>query len=190
VEELRKANGLSAQAVLKAGDSLYLPKSATAGAAGAAPKVTASVPSPTTTTTLPPANRVAPLPGATASAGKAADPRAGWPASGETRYLDGKLRGVLISAAAGSPVKAVSSGTVVSAGAYRGYGLVAFVEGRTGHIYVYGGLESLGVQAGDPVSPGGLIGKVGIDRASGSPGAWFFVFKDGAALDPALAPRG
>lgn len=193
VEELRAANNLAAGAVLKAGDSLYLPVASRPGqvAEGQSP-ASSSPAAPTTTTTIPPSNRVALLPGAqsAATAGKTADPRASWPVAGAARYLDGKLRGVIIAAAAGSPVKAVSSGKVVSAGAYRGYGLVAFVEGRAGHIYVYGGLESLGVQTGDSVSPGGLVGKVGIDRASGLPAAYFFVFKDGAALDPAAAPRG
>lgn len=199
LDELRKANGLGGSSAIKAGDILFLPIPLVAGSAAAgsapvtSPATTSATSSATTSASTLPATTasggVLPLP-VSAAPGKAADPRATWPATGDTRYLEGKLRGVLIQAPAGSPVKAVSSGTVVSAGAYRGYGLVAFVEGRGGHIYVYGGLETLVVAAGDPVSPGILLGKVGMDRASGVPAAYFFVFKDGSALDPASAPRG
>lgn len=121
---------------------------------------------------------------------KRVDARLALPCSGEARYLDGKIDGIMILCEKGAASKAVSSGRVVSAGPYRGFGLVVFVEGRGGYIYVYGGNESLGVKVGDSVSPGLELGKVGFDAREGRPAAYFLVFKNGKSLDPASISPG
>jgi murein DD-endopeptidase MepM/ murein hydrolase activator NlpD len=111
------------------------------------------------------------------------------PCPGEARYLDGKIDGIVILCEKGVVSKAINSGRVVSAGPYRGFGLVVFVEGKSGYIYVYGGNDSLAVKVGDNVSPGMELGNVGFDAREGRPAAYFLVFRDGKSLDPAsVAP--
>ena len=114
-----------------------------------------------------------------------------WPCGGDASYLDGKLFGVMFRPRQGDPEKAVAAGTVVSAGPYRGFGQVVFVQGRGSLIYVYGGNESIVVRVGDKVRSGQELGRVGVDAKEGrpTPVAYFFVFKNGEALDPATAPR-
>lgn len=112
-----------------------------------------------------------------------------WPTQGEALYLDGRLEGVMIRTFPGESAKSVATGLVVSAGPARGFGLAAFVQSPTGHIYVYGGNERLSVEVGSRVRPGDEIGRIGIDAKDGRPVAFFFVFKDGESVDPARAPR-
>jgi septal ring factor EnvC (AmiA/AmiB activator) len=117
------------------------------------------------------------------------DMKLNWPAPGKAMYLDGKLEGVMIRVKPGDSAKTIASGTVVSAGPSRGFNQVAFIQAKSGYVYVYGGNETLFVKTGDQVSSGKEIGKIGIDAKDGSPIAYFFVFRNGQPLDPALAPR-
>jgi murein DD-endopeptidase MepM/ murein hydrolase activator NlpD len=117
------------------------------------------------------------------------DPKLGWPVPGKALYLDGKLEGVMIRVKPGEITKAIAAGTVVSAGPSRGFNQVAFVQAKSGYVYVYGGNESLAVKTGDQVASGKEIGKIGLDAKDGSPIAYFFVFRNGQPIDPALAPR-
>lgn len=117
------------------------------------------------------------------------DPKLGWPVPGKALYLDGKLEGVMIRVKPGEIAKAIATGTVVSAGPSRGFNQVAFVQAKSGYVYVYGGNESLTVKTGDQVASGKEIGKIGLDAKDGSPIAYFFVFRNGQPIDPALAPR-
>ena len=117
------------------------------------------------------------------------DRKISWPCPGEILYLDGKLEGIMIRTLPGESSKAVAGGLVVSAGPARGFGQVAFVQSSSGHIYVYGGNDSLSVSIGDSVKAGQSIGKIGIDSKDGGPVAYFIVFRDGVSIDPAKAPR-
>lgn len=112
-----------------------------------------------------------------------------WPVEGTASYLNGKLEGIQFKTVRGAPVRAIASGTVVSAGASRGYGEVVFIQNKAGFVYVYGGNETLLVKTGDVVESGKIIAKVGIDARNGSAVAYFFVFRNGQPVDPALAPR-
>lgn len=175
-----------------------VPSPASAGAAAPAialPPATIAAP---TTVTAPPA--AAPAPGSASPAGvpmpapvktqeKTVDPKLEWPAPGKALYLDGKLEGIMIRVKPGEVAKAVASGTVVSAGPSRGFSQVVFVQSKSGYVYVYGGNESLMVKTGDQVVSGRELGKIGLDARDGSPIAYFFVFRNGQPLDPALAPR-
>lgn len=96
---------------------------------------------------------------------------------------------MIIKAKLGEAEKAVAAGTVSSAGPYRGYGNVVFVLSRSGHIYVYGGNDRISVRAGDRIAAGQELGNVGMDAKQGGPVAYFLVFKNGEAVDPAEAPR-
>ena len=60
---------------------------------------------------------------------------------------------------------------------------------KSGYVYVYGGIESLGVKTGDHLVSGNEIGKIGVDAKDGAPIAYFFVFRNGQPIDPATAPR-
>jgi murein DD-endopeptidase MepM/ murein hydrolase activator NlpD len=187
VDALRKANKLATGSVLKYGEKLELPAGAKAPdpapAAQAAPAASAPV------TSAPAAKSSPTEPEAVKTSVKAVNKSLSWPCAGEILYLDGKVYGIVIKAKEGAIERAVAAGTVSSAGPYRGYGNVVFVLSRTGHIYVYGGNDSLSVRAGDKVVAGQALGKVGMDAKQGSPAAYFLVFKNGEAIDPAEAPR-
>jgi septal ring factor EnvC (AmiA/AmiB activator) len=78
---------------------------------------------------------------------------------------------------------------VVSAGPYRGFGKVAIIQVAGGYLYVYGGCESLSVKAGDRVTSGTELGKLGIDAVSQKPQLFLMVYRNNNPMDPARAPR-
>lgn len=171
VDAIVKATGMKST-VIKVGQKLKIPvppsSAATPGAAGAVG--TGPKPAP-----------------ATAPAAESVSLSKTWPASGAVSYLQGKIKGVSIATAPASPILAIRSGTVVSAGPFRGFDLVAFVECPDGLVYVYGGAGSLSVRVGDSVRKGSLIGKVVSDW---EPTAYFFVFnKEADTVDPNTVPR-
>jgi septal ring factor EnvC (AmiA/AmiB activator) len=108
---------------------------------------------------------------------------------GAMSYLEGKLYGILIVAKKGDSVKAVASGTVISAGPYRGFGQVVFVQAEDGYVFAYGGNDIVRVKGGDSVKKGTELGTVGLDAKNGKPSAYFIVFRNGSPIDPVLAPR-
>ncbi len=219
VETLRSANKLESKSLLRVGDLLIIPverqgaeastaaggqTAPSAGTEPSGPRPGSSPPASPATSAVPPADpgaapRADPVTGAPAAfdppavklSSRAVDMRLVWPCGGEANYLDGKLFGIVFRPRRGDPEKAIASGTVVSAGPYRGFGQVVFVQGRDGYIYVYGGNESIEVRVGDRVLSGQELGRVGMDAKDGPPAsaAYFFVFKNGEALDPAVAPR-
>ncbi len=179
-DAILKANGMKAGDTLKAGALIYIP-------GGEAPK-TASNPANGSDPATKPAGTPPGHVDAPATPTKA-DVPGPWPAAGSLSYLEGKLFGVMIEAALGSPIRSVRTGSVVSAGPFRGYGLVCFVQSSDGLVYVYGGASRLDVKAGDKLAPGAQVGVVGADMETGKPIAYFFVFRNGKATDPASAPR-
>ncbi|MBP7096810.1 MAG: LysM peptidoglycan-binding domain-containing protein [Spirochaetia bacterium] len=192
--ELLSLNGLKADALIRPGDRLLVPGSAApaspaAGSAAASPSTGpgASGTAAAGAAGKPPSGEAEP--GKAAIATKPAAAGGAWPVAGPQRYLEGKLFGIAIDASASAGIVAVRSGTVVSAGPFRGFGRVAFVQAGDGLIYVYGGADKLEVKVGDPVSPGTRIGSVGIDLAERKPVAYFMVFRNGEAIDPRSAPR-
>jgi LysM repeat protein len=154
-------------------------------------------PSPVQNTTVPPQpasvsaqpQTAVPMPDPVKTQNKAVDPNLVWPAKGQAMYLDGKLEGIMFKVAPGESARTIASGTVVSAGPSRGFNQVAFVQAKSGYVYVYGGNETLNVKTGDQVGSGKEIGRIGLDAKDGSPIAYFFVFRNGQPIDPALAPR-
>ncbi|MFH2115676.1 MAG: peptidoglycan DD-metalloendopeptidase family protein, partial [Spirochaetota bacterium] len=109
-----------------------------------------------------------------------------WPVSGTVTYLQGKLKGATITGQPGASLIAVRAGTVISAGPFRGFGKVAFVQATDSLVYVYGGAAGLNVRVGDSVRRGTTVGV--LDEGDDSL-AFFFVFKGQDAIDPATAPR-
>jgi septal ring factor EnvC (AmiA/AmiB activator) len=182
LSDLRAANKLGS-AVIKVGDALAIPSGGKSSPVVPAASSSSATASGSATTSSPK------MPEAVKTSAKPVDKSLSWPCPGEILYLDGKAYGVVIRAKLGEALKAVASGTVSSAGPYRGYGNVVFVLTR-GYIYVYGGNDSLLVRAGDQIVAGQELGRVGMDAKQGGPAAYFLVFKNGEAVDPAAAPRG
>jgi len=218
VNELLSANKLKSDYVLKIDDVLIIPGAKTSVSSAVPPLVVPSttlapVPPPVTSTLPPSAPAVAktstttlpangnggkalaspstsvPMPEPVKTQDKVVDMKLAWPVPGKAMYLDGKLEGIMIRAKPGEISKTIASGTVVSAGPSRGFSQVVFIQAKSGYVYVYGGNESLSVKTGEQVPSGKEIGKIGIDSKDGSPVAYFFVFRNGQPIDPALAPR-
>ncbi|HOX31293.1 MAG TPA: M23 family metallopeptidase [Spirochaetales bacterium] len=185
VEELRKLNKLSAAAVIRVGELLLVPKRAqdTAELPPAAKPLSpaTAAPSPNPPTPL--------IPDPVRTSLKAVDKKVSWPCAGEVLYLDGKAQGVMIRAKLGEAEKAVAGGKVVAAGPFRGYGQMVIVMSKTGYLYVYAGNEVISAKVGDSVHAGQELGRVGMDAKSGSPIAFFMVYRGREAVDAAEAPR-
>lgn len=213
ITELLAANKLTAGYVLRIGDVLIIPgtavkvqSSSTTLAATAAVATSTSeaasttslsttttramaVKPPTSSTSIPAPPTYVPMPDPVKTQDRAVDMKLNWPVQGKAMYLDGKLEGIMIRVKSGDTAKAIASGTVVSAGPSRGFNQVAFIQAKSGYVYVYGGNETLFVKTGDQIASGKEIGKIGIDTKDGSPIAYFFVFRNGQPIDPAQAPR-
>jgi len=200
VESLLSANKLEKNSILKAGKTLYVP-SDTAGT-GARQAVSKVAPADQTTAGPRETDLATSLPVSTAMPQKPLeDPRSYdtrkvdssviWPvAVKELSYLSGKIFGVSITSVKGEKVKAIASGTVLSSGPYRGFGQVAFIQSKSGFMYVYGGLEEITSRIGQSLSFGDEIGTLGSDSLSGKPQLYFMVYNKDVPVDPAKAPRG
>ncbi|HAE21180.1 MAG TPA: M23 family peptidase [Spirochaetaceae bacterium] len=173
VAALQSANKLSGSTI-KEGQRLIIPGGASAAAATPG---TSGVTVPSGPTVSPPLNKTYSIavPGL-------------WPAGGELSYLQGKLKGASIGVKPGDSISAIRAGTVVSAGPFRSFGKVAFVQASDGLIYVYGGAGDLLVSPGDSVRKGSLLGKAEAD-GDGKATVYFFVFKGADSLDPRSIPR-
>jgi septal ring factor EnvC (AmiA/AmiB activator) len=115
----------------------------------------------------------------------------GWPVSGNLlARFGGQLpdghpsQGVLIGAPLGSPVTAVADGTVVFSEWMTGYGLILIIDHGNGYMSLYAHNESLLRDAGDTVSKGDAIAKVGRSGGWGTPALYFELRKGGAPVDP------
>jgi murein DD-endopeptidase MepM/ murein hydrolase activator NlpD len=188
VDALRAANSLTPKAVIFVGQVLLLPLDA--GAATTAPSKTPAPSGKTGEASSGKTGDAPAFPPLVKTSPKAVDNSLAWPCSGEARYLDGKIEGIMFLTEKGVTAKSVAGGRVVSAGPYRGFGQVVFVESKNGYIYVYGGNETVEVRVGDTVRVGQELGTVGFDAREGRAALYFFVFKNGESLDPARAPRG
>jgi murein DD-endopeptidase MepM/ murein hydrolase activator NlpD len=168
-DALYAANSLAKDYVLKEGDVLRIPGSAVS--VQAQPTTSVVVVSRPTDT-------------------RPVDTSVSWPVTvKELSYMTGKLSGVVITGDKTEAVKCLTSGTVISAGPYRGFGRMAIIQTEGGYNYVYGGCESLSVKEGDKVGPGTELGKLGVDALSGKPQLFFLVYRGNAPVDPAKAPR-
>lgn len=194
VETLLSSNRLSRKDTLKVGDRLYIPtvKSVTSATNSVETTVRASdaVPVPASVTV---SNSVPmkPFEDPRTFQTKKVDSSVIWPVQvKDISYLSGKVYGVSITSDKGEHVKAISSGTVLSTGPYRGFGQVVFLQSKTGYIYVYGGLDVITPGPGDSLAFGDEIGILGADSLSGQPRLYFMVYNKDIPIDPAKAPRG
>ena len=92
--------------------------------------------------------------------------------------------GVLLAAAAGSPVRALYHGRVVFADWLPGLGLLLVVDHGQGYMSLYGHNEALLKEAGDWVTPGEVIAQVGDSGGQAQPALYFEIRRDGAPENP------
>ena len=114
-----------------------------------------------------------------------------WPVKNpRITYVNGKVSGVLLSAAKKEKIMNIMAGTVMYCGSYRGFGEVVFVQSKTGLIYAYTGMSEVSVKKGEYLVYGDTIGTAGVDSISKESRLTLMVFRNGSPIDPATAPRG
>ncbi|MGC5341731.1 M23 family metallopeptidase [Streptomyces sp. DT171] len=107
-------------------------------------------------------------------------------ASGSS-WSSGSHTGIDFSAASGTSVKAIASGTVVTAGWGGAYGNQVVIKHADGHYSQYGHMSSLSVSAGQSVSVGQQIGLSGATGNATGPHLHFEVRTGpeyGSDIDP------
>ena len=116
-----------------------------------------------------------------------------WPVKGRLTARFGSARGddsrstwdgVMISAAEGSPVKAVHAGRVVFADWLRGAGLLVILDHGDGYLTLYGHNQSLLKSPGDMVKAGDVISTVGSTGGQSTPALYFAIRQQGRAVNP------
>ena len=93
-------------------------------------------------------------------------------------------RGVDMSAAAGTPIRAADGGTVIWSGSRGGYGLCIIIDHGGGMATVYGHCSRLAVGANGTVRKGDVIGYVGSTGLSTGPHLHFEVRRNGSPINP------
>lgn len=111
---------------------------------------------------------------------------------GETRGDDARTKwdGVMISASAGSTVRAVHGGRVVFADWLRGAGLLVILDHGNGYLSLYGHNQTLLKGAGDVVKAGEAISTVGTSGGQDTPALYFAIRQQGRPADPEQWCRG
>jgi murein DD-endopeptidase MepM/ murein hydrolase activator NlpD len=103
--------------------------------------------------------------------------------------------GIDLAAPLGTPIYAAADGVVLRAGPATGYGNAIYIQDADGNVEIYGHMKYYDVAAGDVVSAGDQIAKVGSQGQSTGPHLHFEIHvggMNGKPTDPAkwLADRG
>ncbi|WP_138734851.1 M23 family metallopeptidase [Modestobacter excelsi] len=103
--------------------------------------------------------------------------------------------GIDLAAPLGTPIYAAADGVVLRAGPATGYGNAVYIQDADGNVEIYGHMKYYDVQAGDVVSAGDQIAKVGSQGQSTGPHLHFEIHvggMNGKPTDPQdwLAERG
>jgi septal ring factor EnvC (AmiA/AmiB activator) len=112
--------------------------------------------------------------------------RLSWPLRGALQAAtaeSGDSHGVLIAAAEGGEVRAVSHGRVVFADWLRGYGLLLIVDHGDGYLSLYGCNEALLKDVGDWVDAGEVIATSGASGGRRTASLYFELRHDGKPMD-------
>lgn len=115
-----------------------------------------------------------------------------WPVSGPLlsrygeRYGGGNLQrqGLIIGAAADTPVRAIHPGRVVFADWLRGSGNLLVIDHGEGYVSLYAHNQRLVKQNGDWVNRGEAIAVSGQDAGTGAPGLYFEIRRQRQPLNP------
>jgi septal ring factor EnvC (AmiA/AmiB activator) len=123
-----------------------------------------------------------------------------WPVDGTVLYRFGRVvnpnntttrwNGIGIAAPAGTAVRAVQAGTVVSVGQLGTYGLTVIVQHGGGDYSVYASLATSAVRTGTSVRKDQVIGTVGVSDPDLEPHLHFEIRPQGRAVDPESWLRG
>ncbi len=175
---LLEVNGLGRNDVVRPGDVLIVPRTATA-----------TSPAPTRTPVPAPSTPAA-EPIATAARPDQSSARVQWPHPGERSNWTGKFPGVVMAGTAGDLIRSVTSGTVAFVSPVSSFGRLVLVQGENGFIYGYAGAERLNVAVGDRVEVGTVLGSVGFSPAFDATKVLFTVWHINRYVDPNTAPRG
>jgi septal ring factor EnvC (AmiA/AmiB activator) len=126
--------------------------------------------------------------------------RLDWPVDGTVLYRFGRVvnpnntttrwNGIGIAAPAGTAVRAVSAGTVVSVGQLGTYGLTVIVQHGGGDYSVYASLATAAVRRGTSVRKDQVLGTVGVSDPDLEPHLHFEIRPQGRAVDPESWLRG
>ena len=185
--ELMNFNALNEKSLIKPGDVLNIPQTNSSIAVN----VTKSNKIPKTSLVPPKEDEYKPLDDPRNYSEREANYGLLWPVPAKkTFYLEGKIKGIVIESNKGEDVKTITSGKVISTGVHRGFGQVVFVQSKSKHIYVYGGLEQITVKPNQELSLNESIGKIGAEAFSGNARLYFIVYEKNQPIDPANAPRG
>jgi murein DD-endopeptidase MepM/ murein hydrolase activator NlpD len=95
-------------------------------------------------------------------------------------------KGVDLAFAEGSPIRSMTSGTVVFSGKQGGYGNTVVVEGPGGVRVRYAHLEKLEVKSGTDIAKGQEIGLAGSTGRSTGPHLHVEIEKDGKLIEPSV----
>jgi murein DD-endopeptidase MepM/ murein hydrolase activator NlpD len=202
VGQLRAANGLTDQSVIKVGQILNLPKSTNvvAGNDGIDRNITGKrqphLPNPDNTDSTvtasidPKANKPKVVEAPTTKVATSSSLR--WPAQGKVvtgfRADDnGKPNdGIDIAMPAGTAVKAAEGGTVIYAGnGLAEFGNTVLIRHDNGLVTVYGHADKINVKRDQKVSKGDVIALSGASGKTKSPKLHFEVRKNSVPVDPA-----
>jgi murein DD-endopeptidase MepM/ murein hydrolase activator NlpD len=100
-------------------------------------------------------------------------------------YGTSKLHtGIDYGADEGTPIRAAADGVVVSAGWYGGYGNATIIDHGGGIATLYGHQSSIGVSAGQKITQGQIIGRVGCTGDCTGPHVHFEVRLNGDPVNP------
>lgn len=107
-------------------------------------------------------------------------------ATNGTYFNNFEVRGILMTANAGSPVMAAADGVVVDAQRDSQMGRTLVIQHDEGYKTTYAGLETVSASVGDEVTSGQVIGTIGTSSPFGRPTLYFRIEQGGIQLDPAL----
>lgn len=118
---------------------------------------------------------------------------ASWPVAGGLlagyggRMPDGRRSdGVLIAAAAGTPVRAVADGTVVFADWMTGYGNILIIDHGNGYMSLYAHVAALLGKPGQSVRRGDSVATVGSTGGQETSALYFELRRNGNPVDPSV----